>query len=90
VVGLVKELEVDETKPWYLSGTIWGIMAAGLGAFAPRVAQALGTNAGSQTDTLVGIASGAVTLVASVYAIYKRFTATAVLTAGSDNVKPQI
>jgi hypothetical protein len=71
----VEAIATVENKPWYLSKTIWGAVAAVVGVVFPKILVALGgsDNAG---QTLADLAGNLVTVIGSVVAIYSRYTAT--------------
>jgi len=62
-----------ESKPWYLSRTIWGAAVALLGMVFPRGVAALGGDAA--TDNVLTIVGNVVTLAGSLLAIYGRVKA---------------
>lgn len=61
-----------DTKPWYLSVTVWGIMLAGLA----QVLQIAGVN-----FDVSGMSNDIVTLLTAGLALYGRLRAKTVLTA---------
>jgi len=62
-----------ESKPWYLSRTIWGAAVALLGVVFPKAVAALGGDAA--TDNVLTIVGNVVALAGSVLAIYGRVKA---------------
>jgi ABC-type Fe2+-enterobactin transport system substrate-binding protein len=69
-----------ESKPWYLSKTVWGAIAGVVGVVFPKVISALG-GTDAAADQVVTIVGAAVTVVGSLVAIYGRIKATTTLTA---------
>ena len=75
-----------ESKPWYLSKTIWGAVIAFLGMACPKAVAALGGD--NATDMVLSIIGGIVTSAGSVLAVYGRYRAQTGI-GKSDALTPQ-
>jgi len=70
---------MTESKPWYLSTTIWGTVTTLLALVVPRVVDALG-GGDIATDTLVQAAQAVAVLVGVVATVWGRMKAQGPLT----------
>ena len=63
----------SESKPWYLSRTIWGAVLAVAGAAIPLIGK---MGAEALTGDIVQVAGGLAAVIGGVVAIYGRYKAT--------------
>lgn len=68
-----------DSKPWYMSKTVWGAVIGLAGAFCPKVIAALG-GTDAAADQIVTLTSAIASAVGAALAIYGRIKANGGLT----------